>query len=167
MRELEAEVLECLGGAPEEHGCPAIVAAGTCEISLGNPSRRTVGARGELAQRVLGLCKRLIGFVEASLVEQRAPEHEPRVPDLVGAILAPSKPAKRMTRVLLRGDRIPGLQAHLGERRHDRRDVVVVAVLERERERLAEPVDGTLGLAEQELEPTEVVRAAVRRSSGR
>ena len=85
------------------------------------------------------------------------PEDEPRVADLVDAVLAPVEPAQRVARVLLGRDRIAGPQVHLRERRHDRRHVVVVAVLERDGERLLEALDRPVGLAEQELEPAEVV----------
>ena len=58
-------------------------------------------ARRELGERVFRLCQHLLGFVEPLLVEQRTPEYEPCVADLVEAILPAVEPPQRVARVLL------------------------------------------------------------------
>ena len=124
-------------------------------------------ARRELGEGVFRLCQHLLGFVEPLLFEQRTAQHEPRVPDLVHAILPAVEAPQRVARMLLGQDRIAGLQVHLCERRDRRRHVVVVAVVERDRERLLEPRDRLLGLAEQEVEAAEVVQQPPDVRSGR
>ena len=55
-------------------------------------------------------------------------------------------------------DGVAGAQMDLRERRDRLRRVVVASDLERDRERVLQTLDRLLGLAEQELEPTEVVQ---------
>src|SRR5581483_3884269 len=87
---LEPEVLERFGGPPEEDGRPPFVAAPRREIALGDPRGRAVRRRRQLCECILGLAEHRFGLVEAVLLEQRTPEHEPGVADLVQHVVAAS-----------------------------------------------------------------------------
>src|SRR3954471_22518446 len=98
---LEPEVLERLGRGAVQGGRTAVVPTALGEISLRNPCRCAVGPRGELRESIFGLGECGVGLVEAALLEQRAAEHEPGVPDLVHPVLARSEALEREPRVLL------------------------------------------------------------------
>ena len=154
---LEPEVLQCLSRTPIEHGGLAVIATSTSKIALRNPRRSPMRARGELREGVFRLAQRHLGFVEPLLLEKRTAQHEPRVPDLVHAILPSFEPPQGVTRLALGPKRIAGLQVHLCERRDHRRYVVLRAVVEGDRERLFQAGYRLLRPAEQELEASEVV----------
>src|SRR6516162_8753196 len=85
---LEAEVLECLRGTAVERCRSAIVLAALGQVSLRDPGGGAVRGGRELRECIFRLGQRRLGLVEPPLLEQRAPEHEPRVAELVDAILA-------------------------------------------------------------------------------
>ncbi len=127
----------------------AIVATTLSQVALRNPRCGPMGARRELGEGVFRLAEHPFGFVEPPLIEKRPAKDQPCVPDFVEAILPPVQPPERVTRVLLGCDRIAGPQIHLGKRRDSRRHIVVVAVLERDRDRLLKAGDRLLGMPEQ------------------
>src|SRR5581483_832409 len=159
-RALEPEVLERLRRAPVQRGRAAIVASPLREVALCDPGCGLVRARRELGEGVLRLRQHRLRLLETSLLEQRAPEHEPRVADLVEPVLALAEQRERVSRVALGGDRVARPQVRLRERRDRGRGLVAVADLAGDRERLLEALDRPLGLAEQEVEDAEVVQQA-------
>ena len=116
--------------------------------------------RRQLGKRLLGLAELLLGLVEPALLEQRAAEHELRVADLVEHVVAAAENLERVPRLLLGRAVVAGAQVHLRERRDRGRRVLVASDLERDREGVLQMLDRLLGLAEQELEPAEVVQQA-------
>ena len=115
-------------------------------------------ARLEALDRLLGLPQPHGCFVESSLVEQRAPEHDLDAADLVEHILAAREDLQRVARLWLRELRVAGAQVHLGERRDRIRGIDVVGTVEPDRDRLLEVGDRLLRLSEQEVDPAEVVQ---------
>ena len=80
----------------------------------------------ELRECVFRQGENLFGLVQPVLFQQRAPQHEAGVADLVQPVgardrrLAVSEPLERMARVLFGLDRFASLQVHLGERGNHR-----------------------------------------------
>src|SRR4051812_49068204 len=83
-------------------------------------TRRLKTFERDLGKRELG-----ISLVEPPLLEQRAPQHELRVTDLVQAVLAATQQRQRVTRLLLGGRELPPAELDLCERGHGSRRLVV------------------------------------------
>jgi hypothetical protein len=112
---LEAEVLERLRRAPVEPSGPVCVAAPGGEVALGDPRCGTMRGGGELGKRLLGVVERSLGLVEPLLFEQRAPEHQLGVADLVEHVLASTDQLQCVLRLLLGPLRIACAQVDLRE----------------------------------------------------
>src|SRR5215216_1805806 len=110
---LEPEVLQRLRGAAIERGRAAVVAAALGELALRDPGGSAMRCRRELVERVLGLCEHRLGLVVPLLLEERAAEHEPRVADLVDAILTVAEQLERVARLALGGLVVAGPQVDL------------------------------------------------------
>src|SRR5579862_1157897 len=137
---LEPEVLKRLGRAAVQNRSATLVAPFAGQIALRDPRGSAMRRRRELRQRDLRLAERALGIVEPILFEQRAPEHQSRIADLVEHVLALAHDLERVERLLLRLLRIAGAEMHLRERRDRRGGVVVAADLERDGERLLQMV---------------------------
>src|SRR5829696_1574903 len=155
---LEPEVLQRLRGAAVEHGRAAVVAAALGELALRDPGRSAMRCGRELVERVLGLREQGTGVVVLLLLEQRAPEHEARVADLVEAVLAVAEELERVARLARRRCVVARAQVDLRQRRHRRCGLVLVVQLQRDPERLLQPHDRLVGFPEQELDDAEVVQ---------
>src|SRR5581483_5051967 len=83
LRELEPEVLQRFGSAPVQRGRSPIVTPPASKISLGYPGCGPVRPRGELRERIFRLAENLFGLVQPVLLQQRAPQNEACVADLV------------------------------------------------------------------------------------
>src|SRR5512133_2644701 len=102
----------------------------------------------------------MLGFVEPLLFEQGTTEDDLRVADLVQEVGASLEQLERVARLLFGQSPIAGLQMNLCERRDRLRCIRVAANLERNGERALEIGDRIVGLAEQEVQATEVVEHA-------
>jgi hypothetical protein len=116
-----------------------------------------VRCRRRLRERVFRLAEGTLSLVEPILFEQRAPEHQSRIADLLDQVFAPVEDPQRVPGLLLRLQRVAGAQVHLRHRRDGGSGVVIPTDLERGGERLLQVVDRLLGPAEQELDPAKVV----------
>src|SRR5579884_4514243 len=153
----EPEVLQRVDRAPVEVERSRVVARAPVRVALRRPRRGDVARRAEALEQPL--CRRELAhrLVDASLLEQRAPEHEVRVAALVDVVVAVVEDRQRVPRLLLGELRRAAAQVHLCKRRDRLRGVGVVAELERQGERVLEVRDRGLRLAEQEAQPAEVV----------
>src|SRR4051812_32081456 len=114
----------------------------------------------ELAEAGLGGVECGLRLVEAVLLEQRAPEDELHVADLVEVVLVAGRleELKRVTRLLLRLLDVAGAEMDLGERGDSLRRIGVAAGLEGDAECFLQEADRLVGLAEEEVQAAEVVR---------
>src|SRR5439155_14311172 len=87
------------------------------EIPLRNPHGRTMAGGLELLERVLCLVEHRLSFVEPTLLEQRAAEHQLRVADLVEEVLAAVQQRQCVTCVLFSDLEGPVAELDLRERR--------------------------------------------------
>src|SRR5437870_6246662 len=97
---LEPEVLQGFGCAPVQLRSAGVVPPSCREIPLRNPHCRTMAGGLELLERVLCLVEHRLSFVEPTLLEQRAAEHQLRVADLVEEVLAAVQQRQCVTCVL-------------------------------------------------------------------
>src|SRR4051794_25836595 len=154
---LEPDVLERFSRAAVEHRCTSFVSTLCRQVAPRDPSRSAMRGRRQLCERVFRPRKLVFRLVEASLLEERAAEHDARVPDLVEHVVALADDLQGVQRLLLGALDVAGAQVDLRERRDGGRDLFVAAGLERHRDRMLEVLDRLLRLAEQELEAAEVV----------
>src|SRR6266566_2185984 len=154
---LEPHVLENLGRVAIEPGGRPVVTALCREVAAGDPGGCAEARVAELLEAALGGDELLLGLVEPLLFEQRAAEHEMAPADLVEEVLAPVQQLERVADLLLRELWVSRPEMNLGERRNGLRSVGLVAGVEGDLEGFLQLVDGLLGLAEQEVEHSEVV----------
>ena len=154
---LEVEVLERVGGAPEEVGSGLAVAREPCDVSLRRPNRGPVAHGRQAREALVGGGERHLRVVEAALLGQRAAEHELRVPDLVDEVVAAGEQLERVARLRLGDVRLARAEVDLGERRDRLRRVGGGVELERGRDGTLQVLDRLLLPSEQEVEPAEVV----------
>src|SRR5439155_12132950 len=102
--------------------------------------------------------ERVRGFLEPTLPEERAPEDELRVADLVEEVDPAVEQLERVPRLLLGEVDLVRAEVHLRERRDSLRGVRLAADLERDAEGLLQERLRLVGLAEQEVEAAEVVQ---------
>jgi hypothetical protein len=155
---LEADVLKGFGGRPIQLGRALVVPPSSCQIAAGDPGSRTMAAGPELTEARLGAGEGCLRLVEPILLEQGAPEHELGAPDLVDVVDPTVEKLERLARLLLGQLDAAGAQVNLGKRGDRAAGVGVSSEVERDRERLLEQLHRLLGVAEQEVETTEVVR---------
>src|SRR4029077_19869631 len=158
FRSLEADILESLSSRPVELGRTFVIPPLGGEVAASDPGRSAMAARPQLAKARLGREEGRIGLVEPVLLEQRAPEHELRAAHLVDIVDSAFEQLERMTRLSLRVRERAGPQMDLSERRDGPACVRLAPQIERDRERLLEQLNRLVGVAEQEVEPAEVVR---------
>src|SRR5919197_3990960 len=159
-RSLEPDVLKCLRRSAVEVCCKPVVAAPRGQIAARDPRGRTVAGRAELRETGLGRGERGVGLVEPVLLEQGTPEHELRAPDLVEVVLVAGglEEAQRVPRLLFGLLDVASAKMDLGEGGHRLRRIGVAAGVEGDAEGLLQEADRLVGLAEQEVQATEVVR---------
>ena len=150
---LEVEVLERLGSAAEELGRPVGVGASQRKVSLRDPGRGEQARRLEALERLLGGFQPLGGLVEAVLLEQRAPEYELDVADLVECVFAAAEEVERVARLRLCELRVARAEMNLGERRDRVAGVDVVGLVEADRDRVLEVGDGLVRMPSRKLSP--------------
>src|SRR6266508_4056956 len=105
---------------------------------------------GELSKALLRQLKGVFRLFEALLLEERAPEHELRVADLVEVVDPPFEQGQGLAGLLLRGLGLADAEMNLGERGDGLCGIGVAADFERDAERVLEKADRLLRLAEQE-----------------
>src|SRR5215210_1609516 len=157
---LEPEVLERLCGAPIELRGHLVLTAPRRQVALCDPRRRAVADGGKLVEALLGGVEGLFGLFEPPLLEERAPEHELRVADLVNHVDAIAEELQGLTRLLFGALDLARAQMNLRERRDGAGGVRLAAVLEEHLERLVQLLDRLLGLPEGEVDAAEVVEDA-------
>src|SRR5487761_797996 len=155
---LEPDVLQRLCRGAVEVGCEPVIAAPRREVAPGDPGSCAMAGGSEPAEAFLGGCERRLRLVEAVLRQQRASEHELRTADLVEIVLPALEQLQRVTRLLFGLPDVTAAQMNLRERRNGAAGISLVADVERNPEGLLQQRDRFVGLAEQEVEATEVVR---------
>src|SRR5215203_1060190 len=92
---LEPDVLKRLGGASVEPRGTAVVAAARGEVALRDPRRGAMAGGAELREQVVCRADRVLGLVQATLLEQRPAQDELRATALVDPVLAlPEQPER-------------------------------------------------------------------------
>jgi len=120
---LEPDVLERFSRAAVEHRCTSFVSTLCRQVALRDPSRSAMRGRRQLCERVFRPRKLVFRLVEASLLEERAAEHDARVPDLVEHVVALADDLQGVQRLLLGALDVAGAQVDLRERRDGGRDL--------------------------------------------
>src|SRR3954454_18630049 len=138
---LEPDVLERLCGGPVEMRRKPVVAALRGKIPARDPRGCAMAGGAELFEARLGRGERRLRLVEAILLEQRAPEHELRVADLVDVVLEALEEEQRMPRLLLGLLDVAGAQVDLRAGRDRLAGVRVAAGLERDGDGLLQQRD--------------------------
>src|SRR3954462_12625591 len=110
---LEPDVLKSLGGHAIQTRGGAVLAAPRRQIALRHPRRGAVAGRRKLVEARLGGRELRLRLLEPVLLEQRAPEHELRVADLVEQVDAGVEQLERVPRLLLREHGVAGAEVHL------------------------------------------------------
>src|SRR3954447_2144836 len=128
-RVLEPDVLECLCRGAVEVCCKPVVATPRREVAACDPGRCAMARGAELIEARLGGDKCRFGLVELALLEERTPEHELCVSDLVEVILVTLEQLERVLRLLGRLLDVAGAQVDLRERRHCLRGVLLEPVV--------------------------------------
>src|SRR6266568_6208070 len=93
-----------------------------------------MAGRGELREARLRLVENLLRLVEAALLEQRAPEHNLCVADLVEEVRAVAEQLQCVPGLLLGELVVARTEMHLRQRRHRLCGIRIAARLERNRE---------------------------------
>ena len=156
-RELEADVLQSVCGLAVEPGRKPVVTAARGEVPEGDPRPGAMATRGELVVGLLAGAERLLRLVEAVLFEQRAAEDELGVADLVDVVDAVTEQLERVAGLLLCTGDVAGAEVDLGDAVHGVRGLCVVPDLEGDADRVLQERDRLVGMAEQEVDPPEVV----------
>src|SRR5687767_5488504 len=112
FRGLEVQILERLGGAPVMGRGVLVPAETGFELSQGHP-RRSLVARGEAAQRDLGLQEHVARGVAAVEVRECAPEHDLGVADLGAMVGSIVEQLEGAASALLRDLRLSGAKVDL------------------------------------------------------
>src|SRR6266511_5404648 len=112
---LEADVLQNVGRPAIELRRRSVVSPPRGQIALGDPGLSAVTARGHLVVGALSCAERLFGFVEPILLQQRAPENELRIADLVQFVDSIAEQLQRVASLLLRPRDVPAAEVHLGD----------------------------------------------------
>src|SRR5439155_25421457 len=155
---LEADVLQGVGGLAIEPSSPPIVAAPGSKIALGDPRRCAMTSGRKLVVGTLARPERLIGLVEPVLLEQRPAQHQLGVADLGDLVDTVAEQLERVARLLLGPLDVAGTQMDLGNAVDRVCGLGVVSDFEGDAYCVLEEVDGLLGMAEQEVDPAEVVK---------
>src|SRR5258705_13536904 len=128
--ELEADVLQGVGGLAVEPGGRPIVPASCRKIPLGDPRRRAMAPRRELVVCALTRREGHFGLVEAILLEQRAAQNELGVADLTDFVDPVTEKPERIACLLLCERDVTGSEVDLGDAVHRVRCLGVVADFE-------------------------------------
>src|SRR5439155_8320745 len=140
-------------------GRPVVAPPGG-EIALGNPRRCTMTSGRELVVCKLAGAERRIGLVETILLEQRPAQDEIGVADLGDLVDTVAEQLERVPRLLLGPLDVAGAQMDMGDAVDRVSGLRVVADLEGDSYRVLEEVHRFFGMAEEEVDPAEVVEQA-------
>src|SRR5690348_2457045 len=154
---LEPDVLECFRRPAIELGCSRVLATLGGKVATSHPGCGLMADGLELLGAGIRRGEVFLGLVQAPLVHQRPTQHELRRSDVIEEVLAVLHEGERVTCLLLSRARLARHQVHVGERCNDVRRLRVAALVEQHAVRVLQMLDRLLGLAEMEVQATEVV----------
>src|SRR5207247_10161494 len=147
-----------VGGLAVEPGSRPIVAAPGGKVALGDPRRCAMASGRKLVVRTLAGLERVLGLVEAVLLEQRPAQDELGIADLSGLVDTVTEQLERVARRLLGPCDVAGAQVDLGDAVDRVCGLRVVSDFESDADCVLEEVHGLLWVTEEEVDPAEVVQ---------